>query len=113
MHFGMKSHIGADAESGLVHTVRGTSGNVHYVVEGSRLLHGQETYAFGDAEQLSAIARQLNERPRKTLGCHTPPAASCMLPSYASTCVALNRNASPLLVHNQGGDWWFRNENRF
>lgn len=25
----MKAHIGADADSGLVHTVRGTSGNVH------------------------------------------------------------------------------------
>ena len=28
MYFGMKAHIGADAESGLVHTVVGTSGNV-------------------------------------------------------------------------------------
>jgi IS5 family transposase len=33
----------------LVHTVRVTSGNVHDVVEGSRLLHGQETVAFADA----------------------------------------------------------------
>ena len=49
MYFGMKAHIGADAESGLVHTVRGTSGNVHDVIEGNSLLHGQETDAFGDA----------------------------------------------------------------
>ena len=49
MYFGMKAHIGADAESGLVHTVRGTSGNVHDVVEGNSLLHGEETLAFGDA----------------------------------------------------------------
>jgi len=48
-HFGMKAHIGVDAESGLVHTVRGTSGNVHDVVEGSSLLHGEETLAYGDA----------------------------------------------------------------
>jgi IS5 family transposase len=48
-HFGMKAHIGADADSGLVHTVRGTSGNVHDVVEGSSLLHGEETLAYGDA----------------------------------------------------------------
>ena len=46
MYFGMKAHIGADAESRLVHTVRGTSGNV---VEGSSLLHDDETVAFGDA----------------------------------------------------------------
>ena len=48
-HFGMKAHIGVDAESGLVHTVRGTSGNVHDVVEGSSLLHGEEILAYGDA----------------------------------------------------------------
>jgi IS5 family transposase len=49
MYFGMKAHIGADAESGLVHTVRGTSGNVSDVTEGNSLLHGEETVAFGDA----------------------------------------------------------------
>ena len=48
-YFGMKAHIGADAESGLVHTVRGTSGHVSDVAEGNTLLHGQETIAFGDA----------------------------------------------------------------
>jgi transposase, IS5 family len=48
-YFGMKAHIGGDAESGLVHTVRGTSGNVHDVIEGSSLLHGEETLAYGDA----------------------------------------------------------------
>ena len=31
-YFGMKAHIGADAESGLVHTVRGTAANVSDVV---------------------------------------------------------------------------------
>ena len=49
MYFGMKAHIGADADSGLVHTVRGTSGNVHDVTEGNSLLHGEEVLAFGDA----------------------------------------------------------------
>lgn len=49
MYFGMKAHIGADAESGLVHTVHGTSGNVSDVTEGNSLLHGEETIAFGDA----------------------------------------------------------------
>jgi IS5 family transposase len=32
-YFGMKCHIGVDADSGLVHTVRGTAGNVADVVE--------------------------------------------------------------------------------
>ena len=48
-YFGMKAHIGVDADSGLVHTVRGTSGNVNDVIEANSLLHGQETDAFGDA----------------------------------------------------------------
>jgi IS5 family transposase len=48
-YFGMKAHIGADVESSLVHTVRGTSGNVADVSEGNALLHGQESVAFGDA----------------------------------------------------------------
>jgi IS5 family transposase len=49
MYFGMKGHIGTDAKSGLVHTVRETSGNVSDVTEGNSLLHGEETVAFGDA----------------------------------------------------------------
>jgi IS5 family transposase len=45
----MRAHIGVDSDSGLVHTVRGTSGNVHDVLEGNSLLHGQEEDAYGDA----------------------------------------------------------------
>ena len=56
-YFGMKAHIGADAESGLVHTVRGTSGNVNDVVQANALLHGQETEAFGDAGYQGAEKR--------------------------------------------------------
>ncbi len=56
-YFGMKAHIGADAESGLVHTVRGTAANVNDVVEANALLHGQETDAFGDAGYQGAHKR--------------------------------------------------------
>jgi transposase, IS5 family len=49
IYFGMKAHIGADAETSLVQAVRGTSGNLHDVLEGNSLLHGQETVDFGDA----------------------------------------------------------------
>jgi IS5 family transposase len=45
----MKAHISVDAESGLVHTVRGTSGHVSDVADANTLLHGQETVVFGDA----------------------------------------------------------------
>ena len=56
-YFGMKAHIGVDADSGLVHTVRGTSGNVADVVEGNSLLHGQETDVFADAGYQGAQKR--------------------------------------------------------
>ena len=55
--FGMKAHIGADAESGLVHTVRGTSGNVNDVVEATSLLHGEEVQVFADAGYQGAHKR--------------------------------------------------------
>ena len=48
-HFGMKAPIGADAESGLVHTVIGTAANVNDVTQGNALLHGGESDTFGDA----------------------------------------------------------------
>jgi IS5 family transposase len=38
-----------DAESGTVHTVRGSSADVADVVEANSLLQGEETVAFGDA----------------------------------------------------------------
>jgi IS5 family transposase len=53
----MKAHIGVDAESGLVHTVRGTAGNVNDVVEGNALLHGEETEVFADAGYQGAHKR--------------------------------------------------------
>jgi transposase, IS5 family len=48
-HFGMKAHIGVDAESGLVHTVVGTAANVNDVTQATQLLHGQETDVLADA----------------------------------------------------------------
>ena len=48
-YFGMKAHIGVDADSGLVHTVRCSAGNVADVTEGNSLLHGQEQDVFADA----------------------------------------------------------------
>ena len=48
-HFGMKAHVGVDAEMGLVHTVIGTAGNISDVTQAHALLHGDETLAFGDA----------------------------------------------------------------
>ena len=48
-YFGMKAHIGADADSGLVHTVICTPANTSDVTQAEALLHGEEEIAFGDA----------------------------------------------------------------
>ncbi len=48
-YFGMKAHIGVDAQSGLVHTVAGTAANVNDLNMAGALLHGKEEAAFGDA----------------------------------------------------------------
>jgi len=56
-HFGMKAHIGVDADSGLVHTVVGTAANVHDVTQGHKLLHGEETVVFADAGYQGADKR--------------------------------------------------------
>jgi IS5 family transposase len=48
-HFGMKAHIGADAESGLVHTVTGTAANEHDITQAHALLHGEEDVVFADS----------------------------------------------------------------
>ena len=47
--FGMKAHIGADAESGLVHHVHGTAANVADVTEVAHLLRGDENVICADA----------------------------------------------------------------
>ena len=48
-HFGMKLHIGVDAATGLVHSLSATGANVSDVTEAHRVLHGDESEAWGDA----------------------------------------------------------------
>lgn len=48
-HFGMKAHIGAYAESGLVQTVIRAAASVNDVTQGHALLHGREREVFTDA----------------------------------------------------------------
>jgi IS5 family transposase len=48
-HFGMKMHIGVDAESGLIHSVAATAANESDVAHAHELLHGQEEAVHADA----------------------------------------------------------------
>ena len=56
MYFGMKGHIGADAESGLVHMVRGTSGNVSVSGNPAALLPYDSNPCRSERNGLSAKA---------------------------------------------------------
>jgi len=57
-HFGMKAHIGVDAESGLVHTATTTAANAHDITQAHALLHGQEEVVFADAGYRGAAKRE-------------------------------------------------------
>jgi IS5 family transposase len=62
--FGMKAHIGVDAESGLVHSVLGTAANVSDITQAGALLHGDEQLAFGDAGYRGVHKREEAKGPR-------------------------------------------------
>ena len=59
-HFGMKAHIGVDSETGIVHSMSATAGNVHDVTEAHNLLHGDETVVWGDAGYQGVDKREEN-----------------------------------------------------
>lgn len=56
-YFGMKCHIGVDIESGLVHTVRGTSGAVNDVTEANSLVRPSDREVYADAGYRGADKR--------------------------------------------------------
>ena len=47
-----KTHIGVDKSSGLVHTVKATSANIHDVTMASDFLAGDEDSVYGDSGYL-------------------------------------------------------------
>ena len=57
-YFGMKAHIGVDAESGLVHSLVGTAANVCDVTQTANVLHGDEKAVFLDAGYTGAEKRE-------------------------------------------------------
>ena len=57
-YFGYKAHIGADRDSGIVHTVKATAANTHDVTMTSELLHGEEETVNGDSGDVGAEKRE-------------------------------------------------------
>jgi transposase, IS5 family len=56
-HFGMKAHLGVDADSGLVNTVVTTPANEADVEVANELLHGKEASVHADAGYTGAEKR--------------------------------------------------------
>ena len=52
--FGMKAHVGVDADSGIVHSLETTTAKVHDSQVWDELLHGQETSVWADKGYVSA-----------------------------------------------------------
>ena len=59
-YFGMKAHIGVDAQSGLVHSVKTTPANESDVATAHALLHGGEERVWGDTGYLGVGKREEN-----------------------------------------------------
>lgn len=57
-HFGMKVHIGADAHTGLAHSIVTTAANEPDVSQTHKLLHGDEKHLHGDAGYQGAHKRE-------------------------------------------------------
>jgi IS5 family transposase len=75
-HFGMKAHIGADADSGLVHSVDVTAAHESDIASTHALLHGQEQRVHADsgytgvAKREEIVAAQAQGRIRKDIDWH-------------------------------------------
>jgi transposase, IS5 family len=56
-HFGMKAHIGADAQSGLVHSVATSAANESDLEHVADLQHGKDSHVWTDSGYLGAPSR--------------------------------------------------------
>ena len=59
-HFGMKMHVGSDAETGIAHSFVATGANESDVAHAHRLLHGGEKRAWGDSGYRGVEKREEN-----------------------------------------------------
>lgn len=65
-HFGMKAYaLGVYGESGLVHTVVGTSANVANVTQTAEVLHGEKKTVYLDAAYTGDLHRQKKTPPTR------------------------------------------------
>src|SRR6056297_4013970 len=63
-YFGMKAHVGVDAESGTVHSLETTTAQVHDSQVWDELLHGAETSVWADKGYVRGGSGNLNNRDK-------------------------------------------------
>ena len=66
--FGMKAHVGVDADSGVVHSLETTTAKVHDSQLWDELLHGQEDSVWADKGYVSAAREAAFSGPGKFWG---------------------------------------------
>jgi len=66
--FGMKAHVGVDADSGIVHSLETTTAKVHDSQVWDELLHGAETSVWADKGYVSVARETAFSGPGKFWG---------------------------------------------
>ena len=85
-YYGMKVHSGVDAGSGYVHTITGTSANVHDVSEAENLIREDDEVVYGDSgylnieEHLDSISE--DQKSGLTFRINVRPSSIKMSPKY-------------------------------
>ena len=70
-YFGMKAHVGVDAESGIVHSLEATTAKTHDSHVWDELLHGKETSVWADKGYVHAGRETaFTKEERRLLGRH-------------------------------------------
>ena len=67
-YFGMKAHVGVDAQSGIVHSLDTTTAKTHDSQVWDELLHGDETSIWADKGYVSATREAAFSGPEKFWG---------------------------------------------
>lgn len=67
-YFGMKAHVGVDADSGTVHSLDTSTAKLHDSRVWGELLHGEETSVWADKAYVSAEREAAFEGPGKVWG---------------------------------------------
>jgi len=67
-YFGIKIHVGAGADSGYIHTITGTSANIHDVSETANLIREDDEVVYGDFGYLEAVSQSAIKDDKKKSG---------------------------------------------